>query len=154
EDFLMRIRSGSWLFLLFFLVSCSSSPNANVVPSSRTYHGTASVGDFMTITLDSTAQTIAYTDVSNGDSGTVPYSVNADGTYTLTDPNNNLVAAYEVPSYALLIQAAKTGPTMNTPALITAVESGQISMSTFAGHAYNYMQFRTASGGLEVGSIS
>jgi len=96
----------------------------------------------MTITIDSTAQTIAYTDVSNGDSGTVPYSVNSDGTYTLTDPNHNLVAAYEVPSYALLIQAAKTGPNLNAPALITAVDSGQISMSTFAGHSYNYMQFR------------
>jgi hypothetical protein len=141
--------------MLFLLASCSSTTHSvSAVPSSRTYHGTASVGDFMTITLDSIAQTIAYTDVSNGDSGTVPYTVNSDGTYTLTDPNNNLVAAYEVPSYALLIQAAKTGPALNTPALITAVESGQISMSTFAGHSYNYMQFRTASGGLEVGSVT
>jgi len=108
----------------------------------------------MSITIDSTAQTISYTDVSNGDSGTVPYTVNADGTYSLNDPKGNLVAAYEVPSYALIIQAAKTGPAMNTPALITAVESGQISLSTFEGHAYNYMQFRTAAGGLEVGSVS
>jgi hypothetical protein len=125
-----------------------------VTPTSRVYHGTASVGDFMTITIDSGAQTIAYTDVSNGDSGTVPYTVNSNGTYTLNDPKGNLVAAYEVPNYAMVIQAAKTGAALNTPALITAVESGSISMATFEGQPYNYMQFRTAAGGMEVGSVS
>lgn len=80
--------------------------------------------------------------------------MNPDGTYTLNDPTGNLVGAYEVPNYALLIQANKTGPNADTPALITAVESGQISLATFETQAYNYMQFRTAAGGLEVGSIS
>jgi hypothetical protein len=108
----------------------------------------------MTITVGSTAQTIAYTDLSNNTSGTVPYTVNSDGTYTLNDPTGNLLTAYEVPNYALLIQAAKTGPNSNTPALITAVESEQISINTFEGQAYNYMQFRTSSGGLEVGAVS
>src|SRR3979411_2244274 len=82
---LMRIRSAGLLFTLFLLASCTSTTRSSV-PASRIYHGTASVGDFMTITLDSNAQTIAYTDVSNGDSGTVPYIVNSDGTYTLNDP--------------------------------------------------------------------
>ncbi len=54
----------------------------------------------------------------------------------------------------LLIQAAKAGPNHNTPAVITAVETGPISMSTFSGNSYNYMQFRTAAGGLEVGSVT
>jgi hypothetical protein len=62
----------------------------------RSYNGTASVGDFLSITLDPAAQTLLYTNLSNGDSGTVPYTVNADGTYTLNDPHGNLVAAYEV----------------------------------------------------------
>ena len=35
-----------------------------------------------------------------------------------------------------------------------AVESGPISMTTFSGNSYNYIQFRTASGGLEVGSVT
>jgi len=142
-------------FKCFLLTSCSSTPRTSMpTPSSRVYHGTASVGDFLTITIDSGAQTIAYTDVSNNTSGTVPYTVNSDGTYALTDPTGNLVGAYEVPNYALLIQAAKTGPNSNTPALITAVESGQISLATFEGQSYNYMQFRTAAGGMEVGSVS
>lgn len=151
----MRIRTAVVWLSMFLLTSCSSTPRTSMpTPSSRVYHGTASVGDFLTITIDSGAQTIAYTDVSNNTSGTVPYTVNSDGTYALTDPTGNLVGAYEVPNYALLIQAAKTGPNSNTPALITAVESGQISLATFEGQSYNYMQFRTAAGGMEVGSVS
>jgi hypothetical protein len=112
------------------------------------------VGDFLTITLNTTALTMTYNNLSNGDSGTFPYTVNADGSYTLSDPNGNLLSAYEIPGYALLIQAAKAGPNHNTPAVITAVESGPISMSTFSGNSYNYMQFRTVAGGLEVGSVT
>jgi len=151
----MRTRSAAVFLMMSLLASCSSPSRTTVAaPASRVYHGTASVGDFMTITVDSSAQTIAYTDVSNNTSGTVPYTVNSDGTYTLNDPTGNLVGAYEVPNYALLIQAAKTGPSEDTPALITAVESGQISLATFEAHPYNFMSFRTAAGGVEAGSIS
>jgi hypothetical protein len=129
-----------------------SYPNPSV--SKYTYNGTASVGDFLTITNDKTALTISYSNLSNGDSGTIPYTVNANGSYTLNDPSGNLISAYEVPGYALVIQATKAGPNKNTPALITAVESGPISLSTFANNSYNYMQFRTAAGGLEVGSVT
>jgi len=143
------------LLTMFLLLSCSTAPHTTMAtPASRVYHGTASVGDFMTITIDSNAETVSYTDVSNNTSGTVPYTVNSDGGYTLNDPAGNLVAAYEVPNYAMVIQAAKTGPSSNTPALITAVESGSISLATFEGQSYNYMQFRTAAGGVEVGSVS
>ncbi len=143
-----------WL-TLFLLISCNSTPRSTVAtPASRVYHATASVGDFMTITVDSGAQTITYTDVSNKTTGTVPYTVNSDGDYTLSDPTGNLVAAYEVPNYAMVIQATKTGPSANTLALVTAVESGQISLATFEGQAYNYMQFRTAFGGVDIGSVN
>jgi hypothetical protein len=155
EEFLMRTLIASVLLIMALLAGCTSTPRTTVAaPASRIYHGTASVGDFMTITVNSTVQTIAYTDISNGASGTVPYTVNSDGTYTLNDPTGNLIGAYEVPNYAVLIQAAKTGPNANTPALVTAVESGQISLATFEGQAYNFMQFRTAAGGLNVGSVN
>jgi hypothetical protein len=151
----MKIRVVSALLMILAFVCCSSTPRTvATTPASRVYQGTASVGDFMTITVNSGEGTIAYTDVSNNTSGTVPYTTNSDGTYRLNDPTGNLVAAYEVPNYALLIQATKTGPNANSPALVTAVESGQISLSTFEGQAYNYMQFRTASGGLEIGSVT
>jgi hypothetical protein len=139
------------LLNLFVFSACSSNP-LTPATAPRQYNGSASVGDFLTITLDPVAQTLTYANVSNGDSGTVPYTVNPDGTFTLNDPKGNLLAAYEVPHYALLVQAAKSGPNHDMVALVTAVESGKISVSTWAGHGYNYMQFRTASGGLEVGS--
>jgi hypothetical protein len=134
----------------------TSVPVTPVVPQSsvHSYSGTASVGDFLTITLDSTAHTLTYTNHSNKDTGTVPYTVNSDGTYTLNDPTGNLLGAYEVPGYALLVQAAKTGPNHDTKALITAVQSTAITISNLENHGYNYMQFRTAGGGIEAGSVS
>ncbi|MGC2022476.1 MAG: hypothetical protein WA654_15545 [Candidatus Sulfotelmatobacter sp.] len=151
----MKTRVAFGLLTILLLVSCSSTPRTSLAtPTSRVYHGTASVGDFMTVTVNSGAQTIAYTDLSNGASGAVSYTVNSNGGYTLSDPTGNLVAAYEVPNYAMVIQATKTGPSANTLALVTAVESGQISLATFEGQAYNYMQFRTASGGVDVGSVN
>jgi hypothetical protein len=52
------------------------------------------------------------------------------------------------------LQAAKAGPNHDTLALVTAVPKSTISIATWANHDYNYMQFRTSSGGVEVGSIS
>ena len=155
----MRLRVLCCLLLLAALSGCSlnqltPTPTPTPTVTKHVYQGTASVGDFLNITIETGAKTISYTNLSNGDSGTVPYTVNANGSYALEDPNGNLTAAYEVPGYALVIEAAKAGPDHNTPALITAVESGPISLSTFANHSYNYMQFRTSSGGLEVGSVS
>jgi uncharacterized protein YjdB len=118
------------------------------------YSGTASVGDFLTVAVDPVAHTISYNNISNGQTGSaIPYSVNSDGSYAIADPTGNLVAAYEVPGYALLIEANRMGPNMNTMALVTAVESGQVSLKTFAGN-YNYMQFRTSTGGVDIGAVN
>lgn len=160
----MRLRQFCTILILAVVSGCgnqtavTSNPTPTPTPTptvvTHTYNGTASVGDFLTIVVNTTALTITYTNLSNGDTGTVPYTVNADGSYAITDPNGNLTAAYEVPGYALVIQSAKSGPDHATPALITAVESGPISLSTFTNKSYNYMQFRTAAGGLEVGSVT
>ena len=139
------------LLLVLFAIGCGSNVNPSAT-SPRSYNGTASVGDFLTITLDPAAHTLTYNNLSNLDTGTIPYTVNSDGTYALNDPTGNLIAAYEVPNYALLVQATKTGPNHDALALVTAVDKGTISTATWAGHGYNYMQFRTSSGGVEVGS--
>ncbi len=153
----MRFRVAIASLLLLSAAGCgTNTPVIPVTPQSatRAYNGTASVGDFLTITLDSTAHTLTCSNHSNGDAGTIPYTVNSDGTYALNDPTGNLLAAYEVPGYALLVQAAKTGPNHNAKALITAVQSSAITLSTLENHSYNYMQFRTAAGGIEAGSVS
>ena len=119
----MRLRPFCTLLAVAGLLGCgttlqtvTTNPPQN---TTHTYNGTASVGDFLTITVDASALTIKYTDVSNGESGTVPYTVNGDGSYTINDPSGNLIAAYEVPNYALVIEATQTGPMKNAPALIT-----------------------------------
>jgi hypothetical protein len=140
--------------LLSVLIGCGTSKAPTSTSAVRKYNGTASVGDFLTISLDSNAHTIEYVNHTNGDSGTVRYTVNVDGTYTVIDPQGNLLAAYEVPGFVLLVETAKSGPTHNTPALITAIESVPTSISNLAGQNFNYMQWRTSSGGLEVGSVS
>ncbi len=103
----MQCRRLLLSLLLFVFVGCSSTTSNQAVSATarRSYNGTASGGNFLNITLDPAAKTLTYTDVSNGETGVLPYTVNADGTYTLSDPTNNLVAAYEVPNYALLVQA-------------------------------------------------
>jgi hypothetical protein len=148
----MRLRQVCALLILAGFSGCGiQTSTSNAVHS---YNGTASVGDFLTITDNTTALTITYTNLTNGESGTVPYTVNADGSYTINDPTGNLISAYELPGYAMMIQSAKSGPGQNTAALITAVESGPISLSTFANNSYNYIQFRTAFGGLAIGSVT
>jgi hypothetical protein len=140
---------------LLGLTACGDGSDVGAAqPATYSYNGTASVGDFLTISVNRTAQTITYANQTNGDSGTVPYTVNSDGSFAIADPNGNLIAAYEVPGYALVVQAQKAGPDHATPALIVAVESGPISLSTFEGNTYNYMQFRTAFGGLDAGSVA
>jgi hypothetical protein len=138
------------------LVGCSSTPKAIAPPqnSVRSYNGTASVGDFLTISIDSSAQTITYKNYTNDESGTVPYSVNADGTYTITDPQGNLLSAYEVPGTVMMVEAANAGPNKDTVALITAIETAPASINTFAGRKFNYIQFRTTTGGIEIGTVT
>jgi hypothetical protein len=152
----MKFRTALTLSFLIAGLGCSSTIPAPVSTgaSPRLYKGSASVGDFLAITLDPVALTLTYKNISNGDTGVVPYTVNSDGTYQLNDPQHNLLAAYEVPNYALLLQAAKTGPNHDALALITAVQEGKISLSTWAGHDFNTIQFRTAAGGIEAGSVA
>src|ERR1700675_4625297 len=94
----MKIQAGLLLAVLL-LTGCSSTTAPGT--ARRAYSGTASVGDFLRITLDPAAHTLTYTNVSNGDTGTIPYTVNVDGTYTLQDPQGVLVAAYEVPNFEI-----------------------------------------------------
>lgn len=136
------------------LAACGAGTNTTIQNNTRTYNGTASVGDFLTITIDPAARTIAYSNLTNGETGTATYTVNTDGSYTVTDPQGNLLAAYEVPGSVMVVEAANAGPNKNSSALITAVESAPISIGSVAGKSYNYMQFRTKDGGVEIGTVS
>jgi hypothetical protein len=152
----MKIATLGLVLVSCLLLGCSATPSSvtPAQPAVRSYNGTASVGDFLTISINSTSLTITYKNYTNGETGTVPYTVNADGTYTVTDPSGNLLAAYEVPGFVMMIETAKSGPKEDTPALITAIESVPATINTFAGQDFNYLQFRTANGGTEIGTIT
>ncbi len=150
----MKIATCALLVFAGLLVGCNSTPKSNPVATVRSYDGTASVGDFLTISVDSATQTITYKNYTNSETGTVPYTVNSNGTYTIADPNGNLLVADEVPGSMLVVEAANAGPNKNTTALITAIESVPASINTFAGKNFNYLQFRTSSGGVELGTVS
>lgn len=151
----MKTAKIALLLTICLLAGCNSTSKLSTSQNAvRAYNGTASVGDFLTISIDSSSQTITYKNYTNGETGTVPYTVNGDGTYTIADPNGNLLSAYEVPGFVMMIEAANAGPTRDTAALITAVESAPSSINTFAGRNFNYLQFRTAAGGMEMGTIT
>ena len=151
----MKTAKLALLLIVCLLAGCNStSTKTSTQKAVRAYNGTASVGDFLTISIDSTALTITYKNYTNNETGTVPYTVNSDGTYTITDPNGNLLSAYEVPGTALMVEANNAGPNKDTAALITAIESAPASISTFAAKNFNYIQFRTSSGGIEIGTVS
>lgn len=138
---------------LAFLAACSSSPRTTA-PAVRSYNGTAAVGDFLTMSIDSNAKTITYENHTNGQSGTVPYSENPDGSYTITDPQGNLLSAYEVPGFVMVVEAANAGANQDSHTLITAIESAPANIQTFAGQNFNYTQFRHSDGGLEFGTVT
>ena len=77
----MGLRLCFFLALIVMSTGCGSKSylprTGTSVP--RSYNGTASVGDLLNITLDRATQTVMYTNVPNGDSGIVPYTVNANG---------------------------------------------------------------------------
>ncbi len=148
------------LGLAGLLASCGASGSSSTAGSSstttttRAYTGTASVGDCVTVTVDAVARTIAFNNLSTGESGTATYTVGADGSYAITDPSGHLYKAFEVPGYALVVQAGKTGPGKDQDSIITAIESTTITAADIANTHYNYMQFRTNNGGMEIGAVT
>ena len=139
--------------------SSGSLPNTNpastpVTTITHTYNGSASVGDFLTITVDPETLTFSYQDFSSGQSGTaIPYTWNTDSSYAINDPGGNLAWAYELPGYGLVVAANKMGPDRSL-AVITALEAGPATLATFAGTTYNTMNFRSTAGGFQVGSAA
>ena len=152
-----HLALGGIVFSLAALVGCypkKSDDSAPAAATSSTYSGTASVGDFLTVSLDRDAHTMHYKNTTNGQDYTVSYTVAADGGYTFADPTGNLVTGYESPGFAMVIEANKAGPLGNTPALITAIQATTVTADVFKSKDYNYMQFRTNSGGIEVGHVT
>ncbi len=135
------------------LIKSSGDATAAVTATSHSYKGTASVGDFITLDMDTSALTISYHNLTNGLSGSGTYTVNTDGSYTITESSGCFTDAYEIPGYALVLRGTKTGPTQNTVSLVTSFNSQVNTIASVANQNYNYMQFRINSGGVEIGHV-
>lgn len=119
---------------------------------SHTYHGTASGGDFLTLTVDPEALTITYEDLSNGQSATAPFLWNIDSSYTVNDPTGNLTFAYEIPGVGIVLMADKVGPNQDSLAMVAAMEAAPLSLAGLAGSSCNVMGLGTTAGGFQVGA--
>jgi hypothetical protein len=132
------------------IAGCTSSEKPQ--QTRNTYNATASVGDFLIITIDSVAKTIDYDNRTTQETGTVSYTVAADGSYLITDPDGKLITAYEIPGLALVMQGEHFGPNGDEKTLIVALQKAILTKADLAGKEFNFLQFRTTEGGMEMGS--
>lgn len=136
--------------LAIFSFACDGASNS----SPGSFSGSASVGDL--VLFDLQANPATYTNVSNGTSGSFSYTVNGDGTLSITDLSGAVVAGVLVEDFALVLQMTNTGPDADQPALVFAIQQQEINPLSIAslGKEYNFVQFRTNSGGMEIGHAS
>jgi hypothetical protein len=120
----------------------------------RSYQGTAAVGDFINIVIDPEAGTLSYDNVTNGQSGVASFTVAADGSYDIDDPNGNILSAIELPGYALVMDMDHAGPNSDTRSFAFGIQRAPISIDSFGIDAGVVMQFRTNSGGMQVGCVT
>jgi hypothetical protein len=142
------------LLLVFFLLFLLLTSTGDLADTSD-YTGSASAGDMWEIQLNRTAKTLTYTNLANDSTGIVPYTENVDGTLEFEDPDNNLIRGLEVKDYFIMLQVNKAGASGNTKALVLGLSPQQVEVSDlFVERSMNYMQFRTSSGGVEIGFVT
>jgi hypothetical protein len=142
----------------------SSPPDAGLAQpepvANHVYQSTASVGDFLVVTIDKQAHTVSYENKTNGWAASdVHYTVDAQGMYTFEDPNGHLNAAIELEDYALVLDVDKAGPHRDTRAIAIGALAQKVSLADMtgsdgAGKNYLHMQFRTSNGGMEIGYVN
>jgi hypothetical protein len=150
------LRLTAALTAIMVLAACggdgggSDSGTADAGPTLE-YQATASAGDFITIEQDLWQAVFHYRNLTNGVTGTYSYTIPSPGNYLIDDPSGNLLSAIEIRGYALVIQAMKTGPLQDTPALIVAIPQAPITVDTEKGTALNSFEFRPGAGGFSFG---
>lgn len=140
----------------------SATPAAPAAPAStpsgvgtHRYQTTASVGDFLQITIDKDSHTATYVNRTNGLTGEgVPYALDGKGGYVFADPNGHLKAAIELEDSALVVDVDNAGPNKDTHALAIGAATLPISLADLSDRTLNMMQFRTRNGGMEVGNVA
>ncbi|HET6436495.1 MAG TPA: hypothetical protein VFG59_00435 [Anaeromyxobacter sp.] len=135
------------------VAACGGGGGQSTV-TSHSYHAAASVGDFLTITIDHSAETISYDNITNGDSGTVAYTPRSDGGIDVPDPNGDILQCYEMPGVAVVCQGTNLGPTSADTALVYGILDTPLTVADLGDLDAGFLVFRTKEGGIEVGQVS
>ena len=141
----------SWLPLALALTACGGGGASSTPPAAVDhYNGTASVGDFLGVTIDHHASVIHWTNGTNGESGEAPFTVASDGALLVATDTGQIKKAYEIPGYGMLALDANAGPAHDRPSPVFLWEKVAATKSEFRAMAGNMLQFRN-SGAFEVG---
>jgi hypothetical protein len=130
------------------------TPVAQETQQSQSYVASATVGDFLTFTLDPANKTFTYNDLTNSEQATLPLVETSTNVYGINDPSGNMVAAYQYPNYGLVVEAKKVGPDRDTVALNLALAKTPVSIADVTSQPFNCLQLRTSQGGFELGSAT
>jgi hypothetical protein len=141
----------SWLPLALALAACGGGGASSTPPAAvDDYNGTASVGDFLGVTIDHDASIIHWTNGTNGESGEAPFTVASDGALLVATDTGQIKKAYEIPGYGVVALDANAGPAHDRPSPVFLWEKVAATKSEFKAMAGNMLQFRN-SGAFEIG---
>ena len=136
----------------------------------RLYMASSANGDLLSIAIDPSTNTLAYYDYMNGARGSTPstvtYTLNADGSSTVSDTSGFVLGALELPGQALFLEMNDTGlnipsvvspgtpVTDDPPYLVMALPQMNLTLADFAGQSYNFIGMRTQMGDETIGSMA
>jgi hypothetical protein len=137
--------------LLLALAACGGGGGGSTPASkSHDYNGTASVGDFLTVTIDRDASVIHWANGTNGESGQAPFTVDTDGALLVAADTGQVKKAYEIAGYGVIALDPNAGPSHDRPSPVFLWEKTAATKADFEAMAMNFIQFRN-SGAFEVG---
>jgi hypothetical protein len=134
--------------LLLTLASCAGG--GSNTSASHDYNGTASVGDFLTVTIDRDASVIHWANGTNGETGQAPFTLDTDGALLVSTDTGQVKKAYEIAGYGVVALDPNAGPSHDRPSPVFLWEKTAATKADFQAMAMNFIQFRN-SGAFEVG---
>jgi hypothetical protein len=137
--------------LVLALAACAGGGGSSSNTSAKhDYNGTASVGDFLTVTIDHDASVIHWANGTNGEAGQAPFTLGTDGALLVSTDTGQVKKAYEIAGYGVVALDPNAGPSHDRPSPVFLWEKTAATKSEFKAMSLNFLQFRN-SGAFEVG---
>jgi hypothetical protein len=140
----------AWLSTLVLALAACSGGAGSKSPTTHDYNGTASVGDFLTLTIDRDASVIHWANGTNGETGQAPFTLDTDGALLVATDTGQVKKAYEIAGYGVVALDPNAGPSHDRPSPVFLWEKKAATKADFKAMPLNFIQFRN-SGAFEVG---